>query len=31
MTFPPVTVRYVRIRPAVPAPTWAITEITAFE
>ncbi len=31
VTFPPVTVRYVRIRPAVPAPTWAIAEITAFE
>lgn len=31
VTFPPVTVRYVRIRPAAPAPTWAIAEITAFE
>jgi hypothetical protein len=31
VTFPPVTVRYIRIRPAAPAPTWAIAEITAFE
>jgi hypothetical protein len=31
VTFPAVTVRYVRIRPAAPAPTWAIAEITAFE
>jgi hypothetical protein len=31
VTFPPVTARYVRIRPAAPAPTWAIAEITAFE
>ncbi len=31
VTFPPATVRYIRIRPAAPAPTWAIAEITAFE
>jgi F5/8 type C domain len=31
VTFPPATVRYVRIRPAAPAPTWTIAEITAFE
>ena len=31
VSFPPVTVRYVRIQPAAPAPTWAIAEITAFE
>lgn len=29
--FPPTTVRYVRIRPAAPARTWSITEITALE
>jgi hypothetical protein len=31
VTFPAATVRYVRIRPAAPAPTWAIAEITAVE
>jgi hypothetical protein len=31
VTFPAVTARYVRIRPAAPAPTWAIAEITTFE
>jgi hypothetical protein len=31
VTFPPATVRYVRIRPAAPAPTWAVAEIIAFE
>jgi hypothetical protein len=29
VTFPPATARYVRIRPAAPAPTWAIAEIEA--
>jgi hypothetical protein len=31
VTFPAATVRYVRIRPAAPAPAWSIAEITAFE
>ncbi len=31
VTFPAATVRYLRIRPAAPAPTWSIAEITAFE
>jgi hypothetical protein len=31
VSFPPVTVRAVRIRPAAPAPTWSIADITAFE
>lgn len=31
VTFPAATVRYVRIRPAAPTPTWSIAEITAFE
>ena len=30
VTFPPATVRYVRIRPAAPAPAWAIAEIEVF-
>jgi hypothetical protein len=30
VTFPAATVRYVRIRPAAPAPTWAIAEIEAL-
>jgi hypothetical protein len=29
--FPPTTLRYVRVRPAAPAPTWSIAEITAVE
>jgi hypothetical protein len=29
--FPPATVRAIRIRPAAPAPTWSIAEITVFE
>jgi hypothetical protein len=28
---PPTTVRYVRVRPAAPARTWSIAEITALE
>lgn len=31
VTFLPVVVRYVRIRPVASAPTWSIAEITAFE
>jgi hypothetical protein len=31
VTFPPATVRLIRIRPVAPAPTWAIAEIAAFE
>ncbi len=31
VTFPPATVRAIRIRPAVAAPTWSIAEIAAFE
>jgi hypothetical protein len=30
VTFPALTARYVRIRPAAPAPTWAIAEIEAL-
>jgi hypothetical protein len=29
--FPSTTLRYVRIRPAAPAPTWSIAEITALD
>jgi hypothetical protein len=31
MTFPPATVRLIRIRPVAPAPTWSIAEIAAYE
>jgi hypothetical protein len=31
VTFPPATVRGIRIRPAVAASTWSIAEIVAFE
>jgi hypothetical protein len=31
VTFPPATVRLIRIRPVDPAPTWTIAEIAAFE
>ena len=31
VTFPPATVRYIRICPAIPAPTWAIAGLAAFE
>ncbi len=31
VTFPPAMVRAIRIRPAAPAPTWSIAEISAVE
>ena len=31
MTFPPATLRAIRIRPAGAAPTWSIAEVVAFE
>jgi hypothetical protein len=31
VTFPPATVRAIRVRPAMAAPTWSIAEIVPFE
>ena len=31
VTFPPTTVRYLRLRPAASAPRWDIEEIAVFE
>jgi hypothetical protein len=31
VTFPPAPLRAIRLRPAAPAPTWSIAEITLFE